>query len=89
MKKLSTTQDLLFHDMNQGHSIFNRYWKSSSLPPRERHINRPRLGYRRDKVLSRLLNLEMQAAVERVSGYSGEMIANACKELGIANPHTA
>ncbi|WP_420854331.1 DUF7301 family protein [Rosenbergiella australiborealis] len=93
MKKLSTTQDLLFHDMRQCHSVFDRYWKSSSLPTRERHIhrpnlgyrrnspvsrfNRPRLGYRRDKVLSRLLNLEMQAAVKRVSSYSDELIANA------------
>lgn len=73
MKKLSTTQDLLFHDMNQGRAIFNRYWTSSSLPVRERDKNRPKLSYRRDRVLSRLLSLEMMASIKRIKAYSEDL----------------
>ncbi|MBT0720422.1 hypothetical protein HGT70_03890 [Rosenbergiella collisarenosi] len=73
MKKLSTTQDLVFHDMNQGSSIFKRYWKSSSLPARERYRNRPKIIFRRDKVLSRLLRIEMMASVKKIQDCSDEL----------------
>ncbi|WP_241603732.1 DUF7301 family protein [Rosenbergiella nectarea] len=73
MKKLSTTKDLIFHDMNQGHSIFNRYWKSSSLPARERDKNRPKITLRRDKVLSKIIRLEMMASMNRIQGYSEDL----------------
>ncbi|WP_241624503.1 DUF7301 family protein [Rosenbergiella epipactidis] len=89
MKKLSTTQDLLFHDMNQGRNIFKRYWKSSSLPACERNRNRPDISYRRDRVLLELLHIEFLASIERVSVYSDETLRKAYEDLGLPNPHTA
>lgn len=94
MKKLSTIQDLLFHDMNQGKSIFNRYWKSSSLPARERHEKRPKLIFRRDKILCKIIRLEMMASMKRIQGYSDELKllldkAEPENTKTDSNPHTA
>ena len=94
MKKLSTIQDLLFHDMNQGKSIFNRYWKSSSLPPRERHKHRPKIIRRRDKVFLKIIRLEMMASMKRIQGYSDELklLLDKVEHENTktdSNPHTA
>ncbi|KMV68208.1 hypothetical protein AI29_10005 [bacteria symbiont BFo2 of Frankliniella occidentalis] len=94
MKKLSTTQDLIFHDMNQSRAIFNRYWRSSSLPPRERDKNRPKTFSRRDKVFSKIIRLEMMASMKRIQGYSEDLklLIDNCESENTENdfnPHTA
>ncbi|MGO0144911.1 DUF7301 family protein [Citrobacter freundii] len=68
MAKFSTIQELTGSDMEQGRALMNRYWRSSSLPIREKRQNMPRLCvFRRDRVLRRLMSNEMNALVNRIT----------------------
>lgn len=62
MRKLSTASDLLVADMKQGRALFDRYRKSSSLPTRELKLNQPRLNYRRDRVLKKIIYRDIEFA---------------------------
>ncbi|QPO98307.1 hypothetical protein GVI61_17980 [Citrobacter freundii] len=71
MAKFSTIQELTGSDMEQGRALMNRYWRSSSLPVREKRKSMPRLCvFRRDRVLRRLMSNEMNALVNRITEFS-------------------
>ncbi|WP_435577305.1 DUF7301 family protein [Klebsiella aerogenes] len=54
--------------MEQSGALRKRYWKSSSLPFRERRNNRQqRCHFRRDRVLQKIMRREMEAMVNRLS----------------------
>ncbi|HCQ7275891.1 TPA: hypothetical protein OL752_003338 [Citrobacter freundii] len=70
MAKFSTIQELTGSDMEQGRALMNRYWRSSSLPVREKRLNIPQLCvFRRDRVLRRLMSNEMNALVNRIAEF--------------------
>ncbi|EJG2384919.1 hypothetical protein AM391_RS02995 [Kluyvera ascorbata] len=71
MAKFSTIQELMGADMEQGGSLMKRYWNQSALPAREKRLNMPKLCiFRRDRVLRRLMNNEMNALASRIAVWS-------------------
>lgn len=68
MSKVSTVGEIVRSDMEQSGALRKRYWKSSSLPFRERRKHRPQpCHFRRDKVLKKIMHREMEAMVNRLS----------------------
>lgn len=62
---MSTTADLIAADLKERSVRNQNYWQSSSLSLREKIKNRPSPpAWRRDKVLRKLMNINMQAAVK-------------------------
>ncbi|EPL4116177.1 DUF7301 family protein [Klebsiella pneumoniae] len=54
MSKVSTVGEIVRSDMEQSGTLRKRYWKSSSLPFREKRKHRPQpCHFRRDKVLKK------------------------------------
>lgn len=67
MGKFSEMRDLMWADMMQNGAIHSRYWQSSSLPIVERQRLKPSpLKFRRDKVLRKLVNIEMKSIMDLV-----------------------
>nr|QVB87588.1 hypothetical protein JYM95_12775 [Salmonella enterica subsp. enterica serovar Give var. 15 str. CFSAN004343] len=65
---MSTLADLIHADMAEDGARRNRYWKSSSLPVCERFNHRPKpKRSRRDKVLKKLMQINMAGFVRFVS----------------------
>ena len=65
---MSTLADLIHADMSEDGARRNRYWKSSSLPVCERFNHRPKpKRSRRDKVLKKLMQINMAGFVRFVS----------------------
>ncbi|APJ59105.1 DUF7301 family protein [Escherichia coli] len=65
---MSTLADLIHADMSEDGARRNRYWKSSSLPACERFNHRPKpKRSRRDKVLKKLMQINMAGFVRFVS----------------------
>ncbi|EFA4854917.1 DUF7301 family protein [Escherichia coli] len=65
---MSTLADLIHADMAEDGARRNRYWKSSSLPVYERFNHRPKpKRSRRDKVLKKLMQINMAGFVRFVS----------------------
>lgn len=65
---MSTLADLIHADMSEDGARRNRYWKSSSLPVCERFNHRPKpKRSRRDKVLKKLIQINMAGFVRFVS----------------------
>lgn len=73
MSGFSTIQELMGSDMTEGRARMRRYWSSSSLPAREKHVNAPKLcDWRRDKVLRKLMKNEMNALSRRLMEWQKE-----------------
>lgn len=66
---MTDAKDLIRIDIiEQGHAR-RRYFKQSNLPTEEAFANKPAgKTYRRDRVLHRMMRLEMAWAVKQVSG---------------------
>ncbi|WP_456303139.1 DUF7301 family protein [Xenorhabdus szentirmaii] len=63
-----TANQLLRHDLLEANIRRKRYWKVSSLPRVEKYDNRPRERKSpRDRVLYRLLDLDMKAICSRMT----------------------
>lgn len=61
---MTTAKELMAHDFAENRRMIERYRKSSSLPFRERMMNKPKgKCYRRDKVLLKIINNDMSKAV--------------------------
>lgn len=74
MSKFSTIQELTGSDITQGKALMNRYHKSSSLPIMERRKNVPTVCcFRRDRVLRRLMRIEMDALLQRFTKWGNEI----------------
>ncbi|MGA6304010.1 DUF7301 family protein [Enterobacter ludwigii] len=66
---MTTANQLLQADMAEANQIHKRYWESSSLPQLERFTNRPsQRKYPRDRVLYRLLQIDLEAISKRMMG---------------------
>lgn len=66
---MSTVNQLFKADITENGYRHRRYWKSSRLPVRERIKNKP-VGpkYPRDKVLLKLMRLEMDVIIHSFIG---------------------
>lgn len=61
---MSTTAELIAADLKEYSARRQRYWQSSSLSTREKIKQRCKLkSYRRDRVLFKLMDINMKAAV--------------------------
>jgi len=61
---MSTTAELIAADLKEYSARRQRYWQSSSLSTREKIKHRCKLkSYRRDRVLFKLMDINMKAAV--------------------------
>lgn len=61
---MSTTAELIAADLKEHSARRQRYWQSSSLSTREKIKHRCKLkSYRRDRVLFKLMDINMKAAV--------------------------
>lgn len=61
---MTTAKELMAHDFAENRRMIERYRKSSSLPFREKMKNKPKgKGYRRDRVLLRIINNDMSKVV--------------------------
>ncbi|EAQ5800864.1 hypothetical protein LC76_07230 [Salmonella enterica] len=70
---MSTLADLIHADMAEDGARRNRYWKSSNLPVCERFNHRPKpKRSRRDKVLKKLMQINMTGFVRFVSETTNE-----------------
>ncbi|WP_458294584.1 DUF7301 family protein [Klebsiella aerogenes] len=68
MPRASTVGEIVRSDMEQSGALRERYWKSSSLPFRERRKCRPQpFHFRRDRVLQKIMRREMEAMANRLS----------------------
>lgn len=55
---MSTLRDLMSADFKESSKRFDRYWRASSLPIRERRHNKPRMKpFCRDRVMWKLIRL--------------------------------
>lgn len=69
---MSTLRDLISADFKEMSVRFNRYWRASSLPVRERRHNRPRpKPFRRDRVLLKLIRLGLNRLVNDIANGTG------------------
>lgn len=61
---MTTAQDLIRIDIIESSNQINKYSRASSLPPIEKRKNKPEVcHYRRDRVLHRIMQLEMERAL--------------------------
>lgn len=68
MPRVSTIGEIVRSDMEHSGALRKRYWQSSSLPFRERRNHRPQpCRFRRDRVLQKIMRMEMGAMVNRLS----------------------
>lgn len=64
---MSTVNEIFNADITESSYRHQKYWKSSTLPVRERIKNKPKnRKYPRDKVLLNLMHLEMSAAIKLI-----------------------
>lgn len=65
---MTTAQELIRIDITQSGRLLRQYYKSSSLPWPERRKYRPEVCQnRRDKVLHKIMQREMERAIRIVS----------------------
>ncbi|WP_427145671.1 DUF7301 family protein [Serratia marcescens] len=65
---MTTATELISRDLLEWDNLQKRYWCASSLPRAERFKHNPkRKQYRRDRVLIRLLKLNIDAARNRIA----------------------
>ncbi|MCK1966850.1 hypothetical protein MT962_000636 [Franconibacter sp. IITDAS19] len=75
---MSTTADLIAADLKESSVRGKRYRQSSSLSQHEKYEHRPKpRPYRRDRVLRKLMNINMQAAVKLARKESTDEIKGA------------
>lgn len=68
---MTTAKELMAHDFAENRRMIERYKKSSSLPFREKMMNKPKgKYYRRDKVPLRIISNDMSKAVR--DAYCGD-----------------
>lgn len=66
---MSTTAQLLSSDLTEGYYRRLRFRQSSSLPVREKMKLQPSgKPYRRDRVLRRIIQMNLEAAIARIGG---------------------
>lgn len=69
---MSTLRDLMSADFKESIKRFDRYWRASSLPIRERCHNKPRMKpFRRDRVLLKLIRLRLNHLANDIANGTG------------------
>lgn len=65
---MSTAEQILSADIKESSARHVRYWMASSLPPIERHREKPKpKSYRRDRVMRRIIRLNMRTLIDALN----------------------